>query len=63
MWTSIINIVPVICFILLCTWTHSLDNLTGMGDPRVARDPSGHEFGHEIVPVAGHGFLSGHISY
>jgi hypothetical protein len=32
------------------------------GDPCVARDPSGHVFGRESVPVTGHGCFSGHDS-
>ena len=32
--------------------------LSGTGDPRVARNPSGHGFGQKIMPVTGRGFLN-----
>ena len=35
--------------------------LSGTGDPRVARNPSGHGFGQKIMPVTGRGFLNGVI--
>jgi len=35
--------------------------LSGTGDPRIARNPSGHGFGQKIMLVTGRGFLNRQI--